>query len=123
MVESQIRQLARLPYYQELYHASKSIDGINLFSNVANFSGLQKMFLYWVRVYAMLYEELSTYEWENLDEAVINDDTRCDAFLYWRSKHIEKDMKKMKREERKNKTKQPSSMKIFSGLKNKEGIK
>jgi len=123
-LEAQLRQLARSSYYQEIYNASKTCSGIYLFENQANFSGIQYLFIYWLRVYSMLYEELARMEWENLDERVIKDNDRTDAFLYWRSKQIEKDIRKSKIEERKSK-KKPGTMgiPIFSGIKDKEGDK
>ncbi len=67
----------------------------------------------------MLYDELYQMEWNNLDEAVIKDNDRTDAFLYWRRKEQEKRMRKHKREERKSENKS-GKFKIFSGAK-KEG--
>ena len=122
-LEEQLRQLARSSYWQEIYHSSKSCSGIYLFENQTNFSGIQYLFLYWLHVYSMLYEELGKLEWENLDEKVIKDDDRTNAFLYWRSKNIEKDIRKAKIEERKSKKKTGNTMKIFSGKKAKEGDK
>ena len=120
-LEAQIRYLARGSYYQELYNSSKLCSGIYLFENQTNFSGIQYLFLYWLRVYSMLYEELARLEWENLDDKVIKDNDRCDAFLYWRSKQIEKDIRKAKIEEKKAK-KKPGIMNIpiFSGAKDKK---
>lgn len=68
----------------------------------------------------MLYEELGQLRWENLDLKVIEDNDRCDALLYWRSKEIEKDLRKAQREERKGKKKSKNGFKIFSGRKNKD---
>jgi len=123
-LEQQIRKLARSNYFQNIYHASKECSGINLFENKTNFSGVQSLFLYWLSTYNMLYKELAQLEWENLDEKVIKDDYRCDCFLYWRSKHIEKEIRKAKKEEKKA-NKKPGTMNIpiFSGIKNKEGDK
>lgn len=120
-LEEQIRELARSSYWQEIFNASKNCSGVYLFANQTNFSGIQYLFLYWLRVYSMLYEELHKLEWENLDEKVITDNDRTDAFLYYRSKQIEKDIRKAKIEERKSKRKRKGSMKIFSGGNNKEG--
>ena len=117
-LEKQIRKLARSSYYQELYNTSLKCSGIYLFENKTNFSGTQYLFLYWLRVYSMLYEELGKLEWENLDIKVIEDDDRCDAFLYWRSKQIEKQIRKTKQEERKANRKKKKGMKLFSGKKN-----
>ena len=122
-IEDKIRQLARSSYWQEIYTCSKDCSGINIFKNRNTFSGLQSLFLYWLRVYSMLYSELSSMEWENLDEKVIDNNSRCDAFLYWRAKTIEKDLRKMKREERKqrnSKKKNQFDIPIFSGVKNTE---
>ena len=66
-VEVQIRQMARSSYWQEIYTSSKNCSGIYLFENQSNFSGIQYLFLYWLRVYSMLYDELGSFEWENLD--------------------------------------------------------
>ena len=122
-LEDKIRLLARGNYYQELYHASKNCGGIRLFENDSNFSGIQALFLHWLKVYSMLYEELGSLEWENLDIKVIKDNDRCDAFLYYRGKQIEKTIRTNKKEERKANKKSKSGMKIFSGTKNKEGDK
>ena len=121
-LEEQIRQMARSSYWQEIYNTSKNCSGIYLFENQSNFSGIQYLFLYWLRVYSMLYEELAQLRWENLDEKVIKDNDRTDAFLYYRSKQIEKEIRKSKREEKKAKRK-TGIMKIFNGAKNKEGDK
>lgn len=117
LLEEHIRKLARSSYWQGIYHASKECGGIRLFKNEYNFSGLQAIFLYWLRCYSMLYEELSKLEWENLDEKVIKDNDRCDAFLYYRGKEIEKEYRKSKKEERKSKRKSKTSMRIFTGAK------
>ncbi len=119
-IEKQIRKLARSNYWQEVYNASKTCSGIYLFENRTNISGIQYLFLYWLRVYNMLYEELGRLEWENLDLKVIENDDRTDAFLYWRSKKIEKQIKKSQRDERKGKRKPKTSMKIYTGASNKQ---
>ncbi len=121
-IEDQIRELAKSSYYQELYSASKNGSNIQLFKNVNNFSGIQFLFLYWVRVYSMLYDELHAMEWKNLDEEVIKDNIRCSAFLYYRRKKQEEELRKAKG---KNRGKdRPNMMKVFTGAKNlKEGKK
>lgn len=116
-LETQIRELARSPYWQEIYNASKNGSNIQLFENVNNFSGIQYLFLYWLRVYSMLYDELHSMEWNNLDEAVIKDEIRTDAFLYYRRKQQEKEIKKAKKKNRKSD--RPNMMKVFTGAKNK----
>jgi hypothetical protein len=113
-VSAQIRKLARSNYWQEVYHASKTCSGIRLFENQDNISGLQFLMLYWLRVYDMLYKELAEKEWSNLDEKVIETDWRCDCFLYWRSKEIEKKIKQYKNDQKKAESKK---MKIYQGPK------
>lgn len=97
-----IRKLARSPYYQNIYNASKEVGTINLFENNTNHSGLQSLFLYWLKVYDLLYSELGQKEWKFLDEEVIENDTRCDAFLYWRGKQREAEIDNHNREQKKN---------------------
>jgi len=95
-----LRVLARSSYYQNLYSASKEIGNINLFDNQNNYSGLQSLFLYWLRVYDLLYSELAQQEWKYLDVSVINNDVRCDAFLYWRGQHREAELNKSKQDQK-----------------------
>jgi len=112
-LESYIRSIARSSYWQQLYRSSKEIHGINLFENTNNLSGLQVIFLYWLKVYDLLYNELASKEWINLDEDVIKDEDRCDAFLYWRRKEIEKETYKNKKEMKQSKQKK-KGMREFS---------
>jgi len=93
--EKQIRKLARSYYYQNLYSASKDLSSLQLFDNNFNFSGLQIYFIFWVQVYAMLFEELAQKKWKWLDDEVIDNDERCDAFLYWRKQENETELRKL----------------------------
>ena len=117
-LEANIRILAKKQYYQEIYSSSQKCSGIQLFENTSNFSGIQYLFIYWIRVYQMLYNELYSLEWENLDEEVIKNDIRCNAFLYYRRKEQEKRIRKNQREEKKVNRK-GNGIPIFSGAKNK----
>lgn len=99
-IESIIRKLARSHYWQTIYFSSKEIDRISLFENNNDFSGLQFYFLNWLRIYSMLYSELAEYTDKKLTEKVIEDDCRCDAYLYYRRKKIEFDWKKHREKER-----------------------
>lgn len=120
-LEAQIRKLARSAHWQQLYSASKECYGIRLFENESNFSGIQVLFLHWLRVYNMLYDEMYQLEWPNLDEEVIKTDFRCDAFLYYRRKQQEKKLREYQRENRKNSKKNKGqSFKVFNGPKNKQ---
>lgn len=120
LLEEHVRKLARSNYWQEIYNSSKTCSGIYIFQNQTNFSGIQYLFLYWLRVYAMIYSELAQLEWENLDEKVIENNDRFDAFMYWRSKHIEKQIRKAKEEDKKANNKPGMiNVPIFTGAKNK----
>lgn len=125
LLEAQVRKLARSNYWQEIYNSSKTCSGIYLFENQTNFSGIQFLFLYWLRVYDMIYQEFARLEWENLDLKVIENNDRFDAFMYWRSKQIEKQIKKAKKEDKKaNQTPGMLNVPIYTGEKNnKEGDK
>lgn len=115
-IENYIRSLARSSYYQQIYRSSKECNGISLFENSTDISGLQSIFLYWLKVYDMIYNELANKDWSNLDLDVINDDDRLTAFIYWRSKEIEKENYKQKKEEKKSKMKAGQrSFNIYKG--------
>ncbi len=45
-LETEIRQLARSTYWQEIYNSSKNESSNRLFYNGSNFSGIQYLFLY-----------------------------------------------------------------------------
>jgi hypothetical protein len=104
-IEQQIRRLARSSHYQSLYRSAKDIGTLQLFENQSNFSGLQSLFLFWLSVYESLFTDLAQKEWRYLDEDVINNDVRCDAFIYWRSKAREDELDKYKREQKVSKLK------------------
>lgn len=99
-MEEILRKLAKSTYFQNLYNSSKENSGINLFQNNYNLSGLQVRFLYWLKVYDMLYTELQTYENDLLTEKVINDIMRCDAYLLLRSKKNEAEWKNYRKDEK-----------------------
>ncbi len=109
-LEDHIRKLARSNYWQEIYYHSKENAGIYVFDNKSNFSGIQYIFLYWLRIYSLLYSELAQKDWDNLDKNVIEDDIRCDAFLYWRSREQDKKMAQYKKDEKKSKNKKSKDL-------------
>ena len=93
-IEQMIRNMAKSTYWQNIYIASKDNKGIHLFSNVNSFSGVQNLFLYWLRVYSMLYDDLASKETPFITQNVINDPIRCDAYLYYKKRKFDKEMKK-----------------------------
>ena len=101
-IENSIRNLARSNFWQNVYRASKEVGSIQLFTNSSDLSGLQNLFIFWLNVYDSLYTDLAQKEWKYLDEKVIENNTRCDAFLYWRSQMREAEILKHKQEEKEN---------------------
>ena len=110
-----IRKLAKSQFYQNIYQAFKESGSINLFDNINNYSGLQSLFLYWLRVYDLLYSELAQKEWRFLDEKVIEDDVRTDAFLHWRGLQRTNEIDKYKQEQKASKMnfKKPGKVSVF----------
>lgn len=120
--EIQIRDLALNFYWQRIYGCAKEINGIHLFENSYNFSGLQVTFLYWLEVYNSLYRDLALGEYPNLTEKVIKDHRRCDAFLYWRQKDSDRKLLETRQEQRQSQKSlrrskgQGKSYRIFKGV-------
>lgn len=110
-----IRALARSDFYQNLYSNAKEISSLNLFDNTTNYSGLQVLFLHWLKVYDVLYSEMHQKEWRYLDQAVLDNDVRCDAFLHWRGIQREAELNKNKNEQKINnmKFKKPGKVSSF----------
>ena len=113
---SQIRKLARSSFWQNIYSASKDVGSIKLFDNDGNYSGLQAIFLYWLKVYDLLFSELAQKEWRYLTEDVILDNDRTDAFLYWRSQQRSAEIDKYKNDQKINnmKFKNPGKTSSFN---------
>jgi hypothetical protein len=97
-IEQNIRALARTSHWQNLYKSAKEIPNFNFFENKDNLSAIQASFLFWLRLYSSLYEELFNDESPYLTEKVIEDDNRCDAYVYYRNKQYKKKMREMKTE-------------------------
>lgn len=104
MLESKLRQLARSIYWQSMYRASKE-NGIHLFDNQTNLSGLQMIFLYWLQIYSSLYDIMAQKEYPFLNEDYLKSDIRVDAFLYYRKRQNELELAKYKEEQLQQKTK------------------
>lgn len=98
--DTYLRTLAKSSYWQSLYKASQKCANISLFNNREDFSALQVRFLYWLEVYSLLYEELSTFVDDRLTEKVIANDFRTDAYLAYRNKKYEFLWRKHRQEEK-----------------------
>lgn len=79
-----LRNLAKSNKWQIIYNRAKELGTIRLFNNDTDFSKAQILFLYYLELYASLYRDLSSHE-PYISEDVINDEIRCDAYIFWRS--------------------------------------
>ena len=111
ILDKKLRKLAKSLYWQNLYSISKNNSGIHLFENVNNFSTLQLRFIYWLSIYAKLYEELDTFANELLTEQVIDDFDRTDAYLIYKHKHIQHEWKQYRIKEKNIKRKTKKQLK------------
>lgn len=86
-----IRKLASSNYWQTLYTRCKEIGSLQLFNNSKNLANFQIIFLQWLQIYNVLYDELANGA-EFLNENIIKDEIRTDAYLYYRKKRRENKM-------------------------------
>lgn len=103
-LENSIRKYARSFYWQSIYKASKE-NGVKLFDNDTNLSGLQIILLYWSEIYNFLYDLIAKKEYPFLNDEYIRNDYRVDAFLYYRKRQNELELAKNKEEQLQRKTK------------------
>jgi len=78
-----IRKLAKSNKYQLLYNRVKELSTLKLFYNDVDLTRVQSWFLYWLEIYNSLYSDIARKE-ELIDEEVIKDDIRTDAYLLYR---------------------------------------
>ena len=79
-----LKNLAKSDKYQILYNRAKDLGTISLFKNQFDFTKIQIFFLYYLELYASLYRDLSSHE-PYISQEVIDDDIRCEAYVFWRS--------------------------------------
>jgi len=79
-----LRTLARSTEYQTLYSRAKDL-GLELFDNKKNLSKIQITFLNLLETYSSLYQDIAMGE-KYINEEVVEDDTRCDAYLVYKRK-------------------------------------
>jgi len=101
MNNNPLRTLARSNEYQTLYSRAKDL-GFELFDNNKDLSKLQITFLNLLETYSSLYQDVSMGE-EFIDDDVIKDDIRCDAYLVYR-----RNTRKNKKVKKQNNTSTPS---------------
>jgi len=86
MTSGILRKLARSSKYQMIFTGMKELNGIKMFRNEIDFTGIQLLFLRWASVYHSLYTDLAM-EKSYISEAVIQDDIRTEAYLLYRREH------------------------------------
>ena len=97
MIES-LRKLALSNHWQFLYSKAKEMNNIRLFKNTIDFSKIQILFLQYLEMYANLYHDLATKNYQKdsakdyaylnyINEEVITDSLRCDSYLLYKSKY------------------------------------
>lgn len=78
-----LKKLARSNKWQILYNRAKELGTLRLFKNDIDLTKIQIWILYFLEMYASLYTDLAMNE-EYINEDVIEDDLRCEAYLLYR---------------------------------------
>lgn len=93
-----LQKLARSDEHQILFNRSKEISSLQLFKNNSDLSKIQTLYLYFLSLYSMLFQDLSSGE-DYISEEIIEDSIRTEAYLLLRK---EKKDKKQKVDKNKN---------------------
>lgn len=78
-----LQNLAKSNEAQITYHRAKELSSLQLFENNKDLSRIQILYLYYLELYSMLYQDLQMQE-EYLTEEIIHDSLRCEAYLLYR---------------------------------------
>lgn len=76
-----LRNLAKQVEHQNLFIATKEINGIKLFYNDSDFSRLQQLYLYYLYFYNDLYMDISL---KKVSEKVLDNFIREDSYSYYK---------------------------------------
>ncbi|MHA1294648.1 MAG: hypothetical protein ACTSQJ_18585 [Promethearchaeota archaeon] len=93
MIYSILQKLAASIRYQNLFHASKQINGVRLFKNTRDFSLLQQIFISYLYNFEAIHNDIA---FEKISKRVLEDTIFSDAYLAWKQKR-KKDNKKSKK--------------------------
>lgn len=83
-MERYVRKLAKSYKCQFLYTQTKEMSSIRLFQNETELTAIQTMFLQWLSIYHSLYSDIRE-DKEYINQEIIDDDMRTDAYLYYRT--------------------------------------
>ena len=82
-----LNKLARSDKYQAIYTRATEIKDMQLFKNNRDLSFIQSYFLYYLKMYKFLYEELAIGE-SYLTKEVLKDPIRREAYLLYRKQRF-----------------------------------
>jgi len=88
-----LKKLARSNKWQVLYNRAKELGTLRLFKNDMDLTKIQIWILYFLEMYSSLYTDLAMNE-DFIDEDVIEDDLRCEAYLLYRKEKSKKENKR-----------------------------
>lgn len=102
-VEQIIRKLAKESKYQNLFVATKDLNGFVLFKNNIDLSRIQEVFLSYLYFYYDIYQDIST---KKIDKIILSDEIYEDAYMYWKKiKGNEKESNKKTQKKQENTSK------------------
>lgn len=93
MSYNSLRKFSRSIRWQTLYARAKEIGSLKLFNNTSDLTKMQLLVMQWSEIYHSLYEDLAMNK-RYINEEVIEDELRTDAYLLWRRKNKDKDIEK-----------------------------
>jgi hypothetical protein len=83
MIFDTLQNLCKSNEHQIYYHRVKEIGSLRLFNNDRDLSKLQIMYLYYLELFSVLFQDLGMNE-KYISEEVINDPIRREAYLLYR---------------------------------------
>lgn len=84
-----LKKIARSDEHQILYNRSKELGTLRLFKNDYDLSRIQILYLYFLELYHVLYQDLNTGE-DFISEDIIKDSIRTEAYLLLRKEKKDK---------------------------------
>ncbi len=87
-----LQKLARSNRWQILYNRAKELGTLRLFKNDTDLTKIQIWMLHFLEMYTSLYTDLAMNE-DYIDESVIEDDIRTEAYLLYRKQKNKKENK------------------------------
>lgn len=88
-----LKKIARSNRWQVLYSQAKELGTLRLFENDIDLTKIQIWMLHFLGMYSSLYTDLAMNE-DYIDEGVIEDDLRCEAYLLYRKEKNKNENKK-----------------------------